>query len=115
MRLLPPVGAALRPSGRGDDAVGNPHRAQVSHFALFELILSMKLDKQLPVERFESIVSQSAVPSPPLKMSLTLVLVNACCRHRLGPASSETLIRCATYEGNSELLPREAQIRSWML
>ena len=36
---------------------------------LFELILLSKLDKQLPVEqfeRFESAVSQSAVPSPPL-------------------------------------------------
>ena len=25
--------------GRGDDAVGNPHRAQISQFELLELIL----------------------------------------------------------------------------
>ena len=53
--------------GRGDDTVGNPHRAQISQFELFELILSLKLDKQFPVEQFEATVSQSTVPSPPLK------------------------------------------------
>ena len=47
--------------GRGDDAIGNPHRAQFSQFELFELTISLKLDKQLPVERFEATVSQSAV------------------------------------------------------
>ena len=31
--------------GRGDDTVGNPHRAQISQFELFELILLLKLDK----------------------------------------------------------------------
>ena len=31
--------------GRGDDTVGNPHRAQISRFELFELILLLKLDK----------------------------------------------------------------------
>ena len=30
--------------GRGDDTDGNPHRAQISQFDLFELILSLKLD-----------------------------------------------------------------------
>ena len=51
--------------GRGDDKVGNPHRAQISQFELFELVLLLKLDKQFPVEQFEATVSQSTVPSPP--------------------------------------------------
>ena len=54
--------------GRGDDTIGNPHRAQISQFELFELILLLKLDKQLPVERFEATVSQSTVPSPLLEL-----------------------------------------------
>ena len=33
--------------GSGDDTVGNPHRARISQFELFELILFLKLDKQL--------------------------------------------------------------------
>ena len=53
--------------GRGDDTVGNPHQAQITQFELFELILLLKLNKQLPVERFEATASQSTVPSPPLK------------------------------------------------
>ena len=53
--------------GRGDDTVVNPHRAQISEFELFEPILSLKLDKQFPVEQFEATVSRSTVPSPPLK------------------------------------------------
>ena len=52
--------------GRGDDTVGNPHRAQISQFGLFELVLSSKLDKQFPVEQFKATVSQATVPSPPL-------------------------------------------------
>ena len=52
--------------GRGDDAVGNPHRARISQFELFELILLLKLDNRLPVERFEATVSQSTVSSSPL-------------------------------------------------
>ena len=42
---------------KGDDTVGNPHRAQVPQFELFELILLLK---------FEATSSQSTVPSPPL-------------------------------------------------
>ena len=42
--------------------VGNPHRAQNVQFDLFEFILLLKLDKQLPVEQFESAVSQSTDP-----------------------------------------------------
>ena len=49
--------------------VGNPHRARIVQFELFELILLLKLDKQLPVEQFEATVSQSAVPSPPLRIA----------------------------------------------
>ena len=63
--------------GRGDDRVGNPHRAQVSQFELFELILLLKLDRQLPVERFEATVSQSTVPSPLLSGVLSFQ------RHRI--------------------------------
>ena len=55
-------GARLK-LGREDDTVGNPHRAQISQFELFELILLLKSDKQFPVEQFEATVSQSAVPS----------------------------------------------------
>ena len=51
--------------GRGDDTVGNPHRAQMSQFELFELVLLLKLDRQSPVEQFQPAVSHSAVPSPP--------------------------------------------------
>ena len=58
---------ALPRLGRGDETVGNPHRAQISQFELFELILLLKLDKQFPIEQFEPTVSQSTVPSPPLR------------------------------------------------
>ena len=34
--------------GRGDDTVGNPHRAQISQFELFELTLLLKLDTGAP-------------------------------------------------------------------
>ena len=54
---------------KGDDTVGNPCRAQIAQFELFEISLLWKLDKQFPVKRFEATVSQSAVPSPPLKVS----------------------------------------------
>ena len=50
--------------GRGDDTVGNPRRAQIYQFELFELILSSKLDKRFPVEQFEATASQSTAPSP---------------------------------------------------
>ena len=44
--------------GRGDDTVGNPHRAQIAPFEFLEPILLLKLDKQVPVEQFEATVSQ---------------------------------------------------------
>ena len=53
--------------GRGDDTVGNPHRTQIYKLDVFELIILSKLDKQFSIERFEPTVSQSTVPSPPLK------------------------------------------------
>ena len=52
--------------GRGDDTVGNPHRARISQFELFELIILLEVDKQFLVEEFEATVSQSTVPSPHL-------------------------------------------------
>ena len=52
--------------GRGDDPVGNPHRAQMSQLELFELPIFLKVDQLFPVERFEATVSQSREPSPPL-------------------------------------------------
>ena len=57
--------------GRGDDTVGNPHRAQIVQFELFELILLLKSDKRLPVEQFEATVSQSKEGTlPPLLSAL---------------------------------------------
>ena len=40
--------------GRGGDTIGSPHRAQISQFELFELILLLKFDKWFPVEQFEA-------------------------------------------------------------
>ena len=53
--------------GRGDDTVGNPHRAQFVQFELFELILLWTSDEKFPVDRFEATVSQSTVTSPLLE------------------------------------------------
>ena len=47
--------------GRGDDTVGNPPRAQISQFELFELILLLNLDKHFSIEQFEPTLSQSTV------------------------------------------------------
>ena len=46
---------------RGDDTVGDPHRARTSQFEFIELVLLSKVDKQFPVEQFEAIVSKSSV------------------------------------------------------
>ena len=64
-RMHHSLGTVLANARKGDDTVRNPHRAQLSQFELFELILLFKFDKQLPVEQFEATVSQSTVPSPP--------------------------------------------------
>ena len=53
--------------GRGDDTVGNPHRAQICQFELFEFILLLKVDNQFSIEQFEPTLSQSTVPSPTLR------------------------------------------------
>ena len=57
--------------GRGDDTVGNPHRAQTYPLEPSELILLLKLDKRLPAEQFEATASQSTIPSPPLTTTTT--------------------------------------------
>ena len=49
---------------KGDDTVGDPHRAQIYQFELFELMLAFNLDNQLPDEQLEARASQSAVPAP---------------------------------------------------
>ena len=51
--------------GRGDDTVGNPHRAQMSEFEFFELVPLLELDKVVSIEQFEAAVSQSTAPFPP--------------------------------------------------
>ena len=57
--------------GRGDDTLGNPHRAQISQLEHFELILLLKVNKQFSIERFEPTASQSKVSSPPLTSTPT--------------------------------------------
>ena len=54
---MPTASSACLVSEGGDDTVGNPHRAQICQFELFELSLLSKSDKQFPVERFEATVS----------------------------------------------------------
>ena len=66
-RSDPRLRASAAVIGRGDDAIGNPHRAQMSQFEFFELILLLKLDQPFPIEQFEATVSQSTVPFPPLR------------------------------------------------
>ena len=77
--------------GRPDDTVGNPHRAQISQFELFELILLLQLDKRFSIERFEPTVSQSAVPSPPLRRPRWTTAAGTCTNFR-GIDSSIILI-----------------------
>ena len=52
------------PSGRNSE--GGMIRLETL-VELSELILSLKLDNQFPIEQFEATVSQSTVPSPPLR------------------------------------------------
>ena len=77
--------AAISPSGtaagsrKGEWYGWKPSSSSNCSIRAFELVLLSKLDKQLPVERFEAAVSQSTVPSPPLRLyslrdgSLTLL------------------------------------------
>ena len=56
--------------GRGDDTVGNPHRAHISQFEFFELSLTLNLYRQtVPCRaiRGNSISVSSTLPLPPLK------------------------------------------------
>ena len=73
--------------GRGDDTVGNPHRAQIYQFELSELILLLRLDKQFPFEQSEATVSQSTVPSPLLNVG----------HHRLRASCHEATAQAYTY------------------
>ena len=52
------------PLCRGDDTVGNPHRAQIDSIRYFRAYPLIDIRQQLPVEQFEVTVSQSAAPSP---------------------------------------------------
>ena len=54
--------------GRGGDKVGNPHRAQISQFELFELILLLKLDKRVQgsVKGLHQIGHRKVPSVPPL-------------------------------------------------
>ena len=63
-----------------NDMAGNPHRAQISQFELFELIFLLKLDKQLPAERFEATVSQSTVK----QLMRTTITVSLFVKNSLG-------------------------------
>ena len=56
--------------GGGADTVGNPSSSTNFSIRVFRAypLLELKLDKQLPVEHFEATVSQSTVPSPPLRL-----------------------------------------------
>ena len=64
--------------GRGDDKVGNPHRAQLSQFELFELIILLDLEQQLSIEQFEATASQSTVPSPLLLLVFPICDILKC-------------------------------------
>ena len=58
-RLDGPGRAPARAQGvreGGDDAVGNPHRARVARFELFELIVLLNLDNSCLSNKFEPMV-----------------------------------------------------------
>ena len=64
------AGAAnLRTIGRGADTVGNPYRAQISQFELFELILLLKLYNSLSSNSSRQYLSQQ-YPPPPLRTKI---------------------------------------------
>ena len=63
------------PRNAGDDAVGNPDRAQVIQFDSFEFFLLLELDKPLSIERFEPTVPRAAdsiLPPPPSTAALSI-------------------------------------------
>ena len=59
---LPPNGSGIREEG--GDTVGNPRRARISRFELFELALWFRSDRRLPVEQFEAAVHTIRAQSP---------------------------------------------------
>ena len=61
----------------GDDTVGNPQRARISRFELFEIVLLLTLDQLFPVEQFEATASRSTVPCPPAHFELWTLVQSA--------------------------------------
>ena len=88
--------------GRGDDTVGSPHRAEISPFELFELVLLLRLDKQFPVQQFEAMVSQSTVPSPLLTVAATRLEARS---------GSERRIFCSILLSVKKIIPPEKKTR----
>ena len=71
LRLRPLRGSALGAAARRTRKGGGygwkpPSSSNFSVRALLELMILLKLDKQLSIEQFKPTVSQSTVPSPPL-------------------------------------------------
>ena len=73
---------------RWDDTVGNPRRAQISQFELFELSL-LTLDTHFSIEQFEPMISQSTVSSPLLRSPGQALSAFCCCVARHGLAQKE--------------------------
>ena len=62
----------------------------MSRFELFELILLLELDKRFSIEQFQATVSQSAVPSPPLRLAglVSEFVAGRTCKHQVGERGS---------------------------
>ena len=58
--------------GRGDDTVGNPHRAQISQFELFELVLLLELDKTVPRRAIRGSSISVSSTLPPLSIACAI-------------------------------------------
>ena len=56
------VDHVLAKVGSGDDTIGNPRRAQISQFELFELIFLLKLDSSLSSDSRQQHLSQQYPP-----------------------------------------------------
>ena len=77
-------------------------------FELFDLVLLLKLDKRFPVEQFEATVSQSTVPSPPLRKTGFAVLPFAVLQRQLAGALEENRHPGCLVSG-----PSLAYVRPW--
>ena len=95
--------------GRGDDTVGNPHRAQTCKFELFELIILLKLDIQFSIEQFEPTLPQSTVSSPPLSSISSAWLQVADKASESASSHSKQLQQCGTSKG----LPSGIILENW--